>query len=70
MRTSGSIGSESRSAIPIYCSGWGSLAEVTGRGKVHFYDAKRTVEKGNPDYEALEAGGRYELKERKILSGK
>lgn len=44
-----------------------SEAEVIGKGKVHFYDMNRKFEKGQPDYEALPAGGRYDLKERKIL---
>ena len=45
----------------------GSVAEVTGKGKVHFYDAARPVEKGKEDYEALAAGSRYDLKTRKTL---
>jgi cyanophycinase len=45
-----------------------SVAEVIGKGRVHFYDAARKVEKDQPDYEALAAGGRYDLKERKTLS--
>jgi cyanophycinase len=45
-----------------------STADVIGKGKVHFYDARRKLEPGEPDYEALSAGGRYDLKERKIIS--
>jgi cyanophycinase len=45
----------------------GSVAEVTGRGKVHFYDAARPVEKGKPDYEAITSAGRYDLKARKSM---
>jgi cyanophycinase len=60
------IGIDEATAIVVK----GSVAEVIGKGKVHFYDAKRAVEKGNPDYEALEAGGRYELKERKVMPAK
>lgn len=45
----------------------GQVAEVIGKGKAHFYDAQRKIEKGQPDYEALPAGGRYDLKERKVL---
>ena len=33
----------------------GSVAEVTGKGKVHFYDARRPVEKGQPNYDAIPA---------------
>jgi cyanophycinase len=45
----------------------GQVADVIGKGKVYFYDARRKVEIGAPDYEALSAGGRYDLKERKAL---
>jgi cyanophycinase len=41
----------------------GSTAEVTGRGKVFFYDAKRAEQ---PD--SVAEGGKYDLKGRKILS--
>lgn len=57
------IGIDESTAIVVK----GSIAEVIGVGKVHFYDAKLKIEKGDPDYEALSAGGRYELKERKVL---
>jgi cyanophycinase len=46
----------------------GHIAEVIGKGKAHFYDRRKPVEEGKPDYEALEDGGRYDLKERKILA--
>ncbi len=59
------IGLDEATAIVVK----GSTAEVIGKGKAHFYDANRKVEKGNPDYEALTAGGRYDLKERKVLAG-
>lgn len=45
----------------------GSVAEVTGRGQAHFYDAKRRPEEGKPDYESVAEGGRYDLKARKVL---
>jgi cyanophycinase len=45
----------------------GHIADVTGRGKAHFYDRRKPVEEGKPDYEAVTDGGRYDLKERKIL---
>jgi cyanophycinase len=45
----------------------GSVAEVAGSGKVFFYDTRRKAAKGQPDYEALGAGGRYDLKERTVL---
>jgi cyanophycinase len=45
----------------------GSVAEVVGRGKVHFYDANKPVTKDGPDHESFAAGGRYDLKARKAL---
>ena len=45
----------------------GSVADVVGAGKVHFYDARRKVAEGQPDHESLGAGEKYELKERKRL---
>jgi cyanophycinase len=45
----------------------GQIADVIGKGKVFFYDAKRKVEKEQPDYESLSAGVRYDLKERKVV---
>ncbi len=60
------IGIDEATAIVVQ----GSTADVIGKGKAHFYDAKRKVEKGQPDYEALSAGGRYDLKARKVLPEK
>jgi cyanophycinase len=48
----------------------GSVAEVKGRGKAHFYDTKRKTAPGEPDYEALPDGGRYDLKARKVVAEK
>lgn len=45
----------------------GSVGEVVGQGKVFFYDTKRKLLDKGLDYEALSAGGQYELKERRIL---
>ena len=45
----------------------GHEAEVMGKGEAHFYDAHMPAVEGKPDYEALKAGGRYDLKERKVL---
>ena len=45
----------------------GHLAEVAGKGKAHFYDRRQPVVKGQPDYEAVADGGRYDLKLRKVL---
>ena len=59
------IGIDEATAIVVK----GSVADVIGKGKAHFYDASRKFEKGQPDYDALSAGGRYDLKERKVLAG-
>jgi hypothetical protein len=42
----------------------GSLAEVVGKGKVHFYNAQRQPKEGEPDYEALPQGAKYDLAKR------
>ncbi len=44
----------------------GSVAEVVGAGKAHFYDARRKTEPGAADHEALGAGSRYDLKARMV----
>jgi cyanophycinase len=48
----------------------GSVAEVKGRGKAHFYDTRRKTAPDEPDYEALVAGASYDLKARKVIEGK
>jgi cyanophycinase len=45
----------------------GHVGQVMGRGQVHFYDRKKPVEEGKPDYESVKAGGRYDLKAREAL---
>jgi len=45
----------------------GSTADVMGRGTAHFYDAAKPIPEGKPDYDALRAGGKYDLKARKVL---
>ena len=45
----------------------GHEADVMGKGEAHFYDAKGPAMEGKPDYESLKAGGRYDLKARKVL---
>jgi cyanophycinase len=45
----------------------GHVAEVTGKGKVFFYDTQRAVAAGEPDYEAVADKGRYDLTNRKVL---
>jgi hypothetical protein len=39
-----------------------------GRNQAHFFDRGRTVPNGQPDYESVKSGGRYDLKARKPLS--
>jgi cyanophycinase len=48
----------------------GHTGEVLGRGKVYFYDRGKPVKEGEPDYEAVPAGGRYDLKERRVPAAK
>ncbi len=58
------IGIDEATAIVVK----GQTADVIGKGKVFFYDAKRKVEKGDPDYEALLEFQKYDLKERKRIT--
>lgn len=44
-----------------------SIADVVGRGRVHFYDRNQPVVPGQPDYIALPDGSCYDLAEREIL---
>jgi cyanophycinase len=57
------IGLDEATAIIVQ----GSVADVIGRGKTFFYDAGRKAVEGQPDYDALPAGGRYDLNARKVL---
>lgn len=45
-----------------------STAEVLGKGHVHFYDRRKPVVEGQPDYEAFAAGARYDLAARKAIA--
>ena len=40
---------------------------MLGRGKVFFYDRRRPVVAGKPDYLALPAGGRFDLVTRDVI---
>lgn len=44
-----------------------SQGRITGNGRVYFYDRKRPVQTGEPDYIALPAGSIYDLAERKVI---
>jgi cyanophycinase len=45
-----------------------SIADIVGRGKVHFYDRNLPVFPGQPDFIALPDGSCYDLAERRILN--
>jgi cyanophycinase len=57
------IGLDEATAIVVQ----GQVAEIMGRGKVHFYDTKKSRKDGEADYDAYPAGTRYDLKHRKVL---
>jgi cyanophycinase len=57
------IGLDEATAIVVR----GSTAEILGKGKVYFYDSKRRLKEGQPDYEAFTAGTKYDLKERREI---
>ena len=57
------IGLDEATAIVVR----GSVADVVGRGEVHFYDATKKPEKGKPDHVSLKAGAKYDLKARKAI---
>ena len=45
-----------------------SVAQVVGKGKVHFYDRQQPVAKRELDYTALSDGQSYDLDKRKVLT--
>ena len=45
-----------------------SQAEITGRGKVFFYDAAQPIVEGEPDCVSLPAGSVYDLANRKTIT--
>jgi cyanophycinase len=57
------IGIDETTAILVQ----GHVAEVVGQGKVFFFDGRRKVVPGQPDYETVAAGGRYDLQARHEL---
>jgi cyanophycinase len=60
------IGLDESTAIVVA----GSTAEILGKGKVHFYDRRKPVKEGEPDYEAYPAGVKYDLKKRAVIADK
>jgi cyanophycinase len=57
------IGLDEKTAIIVH----GHIAEIHGRGKVHFYDPHRPIPSGVPDYVDLAEGDHYDLRARKSL---
>ena len=57
------VGLDEKTAIVVK----GHVAEVMGRNKVQFYDARKPAAAGQPDYEVVLPGGRYDLKARRAL---
>jgi len=44
-----------------------NVAEVVGKHRVFFYDRRNPVEKDQPDFESVQAGGKYDLVERRVI---
>jgi cyanophycinase len=59
------IGIDEQTAIVVR----GEVMDVLGVGKVAVYNRQRPTDPGQPDYEELTAGMRYDLKARRILKG-
>lgn len=57
------IGLDEATAIEVHKS----LARVTGRGRVFFYDRTRPVVEGEPDYVSLPSGSSYDLAKRSVV---
>jgi cyanophycinase len=57
------IGIDEQTAIVVR----GEVMEVVGLSKVAMYDRSRPIIDGQPDYEVLTAGMRYDLKARKLI---
>jgi cyanophycinase len=60
------IGIDEQTAIVVQ----GEVMEVTGVSKVAVYNRRLPVVAGQPDFEELASGMRYDLKERKVIGGK
>jgi cyanophycinase-like exopeptidase len=58
------IGLDEATAIVVQ----GSIAEILGKGKVHFYDRKKPIKDGEKDYESYPAGTKYDLVKRQRIS--
>jgi len=60
------IGIDESTAIIIK----GTIAEVTGRNVVSFYDRRKPVIEGELDHEIVNPGQFYDMKERRVVEGK
>src|SRR5262245_56730174 len=58
------IGIDESTAIVVH----GSMAQVIGRGTVHFYDYKSGPPAGDRDFTPARAGERYDLLDRRLLT--
>jgi cyanophycinase len=45
----------------------GNVAEVMGKGEVHFFDGRRKLVEGDKEYQSFKAGQKYDVKARKLL---
>jgi cyanophycinase len=57
------IGIDEQTAIVVH----GEVMEVVGLSKVAVYNCGRPIVEGQPDYEVLTSGMRYDLKSRKLM---
>jgi cyanophycinase len=45
----------------------GEVGEILGRGEAHFYDRRPGRPSDAPDHESVASGGRYQLRDRRVL---
>jgi cyanophycinase len=58
------IGIDEGTALIVH----GHQGEVIGQNQVHFFDRRQPVQEGHPDHVSVKAGGRYDLKDRRVLA--
>jgi cyanophycinase-like exopeptidase len=46
----------------------GHVADILGKGSVHFYDRRREAVEGQPDYLSVPAGKKFDLKDRQVVA--
>jgi cyanophycinase len=59
------IGLDEATAIVVQ----GHMAEIIGKGHVHFYDRRREPPADQPDYDVAAAGDKYDLQKRVVIPG-